>query len=299
MPVPRVAVPVVAGHWSKLYSVISQDRDAAMKLTLMTMMVLMLGMGWTSSVMAGGASIGERMQLILQEHVNEKGMVNYDALKSNETRVDTLYKQMSSVDQESFDRWSKDKQLAFLMDVYNLYTLKLILKHHPVESISKIKPEWKIWDQKEWKLLGNTVSLNDIEHKIIRPDYKEPRIHFTLVCAAISCPPLQNYSYMWIAERNKDLGKAMDEPTREFLANPGSFRIDQKGNKVYVSKLLEWYGDDFKEKFTPKSGYAGSDKQKAVIDFFAQYLDQSDAAWLKKGGYEIVWLEYDWKLNKQ
>ena len=92
------------------------------------------------------------------------------------------------------DELGRDERLALLINAYNAFTLRLILDHYPVASITDIPADQR-WDAVRWRLAGETYSLNQIEHELVRPNFREPRIHFALVCAAVGCPPLRTEAY--------------------------------------------------------------------------------------------------------
>jgi len=165
--------------------------------------------------------------------------------------------------------WSRNEALTYWLNAYNAYTLKLILNNHPVKSITDLHGG-KPWDVKWIKLDGKTYSLNQIEHDIIRPRYKDPRIHFAVVCAATSCPPLASYAF------DADIvNRQLDRLARSFINNK---KFNQTEDEVKISKIFDWYGEDFGD----------------VRTYLNKYLDTDIPE-----GTEIGYAEYDWALNKQ
>ena len=130
------------------------------------------------------------------------------------------------------------------------------------------------------QLFGQTLTLNTVEHGILRKDYVEPRIHFALVCAAKGCPPLRNESY--VATR---LDEQLNDQARQFLANAQKNRVDMESQTVYLSPIFKWYGVDFEK----KSG--------GVLQFLKPYWPEQERTELEKGDFKIRYTDYDWSLN--
>ena len=201
---------------------------------------------------------------LLQHHVSADGRVDYLGMQGDETALDSYLATLA--EETPQEDWSRAEALAYWINAYNAYTVKLILNNWPVTSIRDID---KPWEQKWIQLGGKTYSLNNIEHDIIRPRFKEPRIHFALVCAAKSCPPLPNEAFT-----AQNLDRLLERRTRQFI-NDEKFNVTQEA-VVRVSPLFDWYGEDFGD----------------VRDFLNDYLATDIPA-----GKEITFLDYDWSLN--
>jgi hypothetical protein len=227
--------------------------------------------------------------------VVSNGSVDYRGLKAYPGDLNRYLAALAQVTETQFNAWSKARQLAFLINDYNAETLRLIIDHYPVQGIKDIGSLFKgPWDQPVVRMFGRSVTLNVLEHDIIRKRYSEPRIHMALVCAAKGCPPLRSEAYT--AER---LDAQLDDQTRQFLANPIKFRIDRQKGTVYLSPIFKWYGSDFLGKHLPDSGFAGiKETERAVVNFCSRYLYPDDRAYLQAGGYSVRYLDYDWSLNE-
>ena len=201
---------------------------------------------------------------LLRRYVSPQGQVDYAGLTKDRVLVDTYLEQLSQ-NPPAAD-WSRDERLAYWINAYNAGTLQLIVDNYPVASITDLD-NGKPWDVKRVELGGTTYSLNEIENDIIRPRFGEPRIHFAVNCAAKSCPPLRNEAYT--AER---LDAQLEEQTRKFLNNEAYTAVD--GDQLRVSKIFEWYGEDFED----------------LPAFIARYRDVP-------AGAQITYAEYDWALN--
>jgi hypothetical protein len=143
-------------------------------------------------------------------------------------------------------------------------------------------------------LFGNIITLNVLEHGILRKQYIEPRLHMALVCAAKGCPPLRSEAYA--AER---LNEQLDDQAIRFLGNPAALRIDRGNGVVYLSSIFKWYGDDFRARYAPTAGFAGlNETNRAVANFCARYLSDAGRKFLEAGGYAVKFIDYDWSLNE-
>lgn len=214
---------------------------------------------------------------LLKEHVNDQGMVDYKGFKKDQEQLKKYLDLISNNAPGS--KWSEDEKLAYWINAYNAYTVQLILDYYPLKSIKDIGSSIKIpfvntpWDKKFIKIGGKEMDLNNIEHGIVRKQFNEPRIHFALVCAAMSCPPLRNEAYT--ADK---LDKQLDDQGRAFLNNPRVNEVSK--DKASVSKILDWYGGDFKKKMPIKDW----------INKYAKTNLQTN---------NITFKDYNWALNEQ
>lgn len=231
--------------------------------------------------------------LLLKRFVAD-GRVDYKGLKADPSALDAYLDSAAGVSEAEFNAWAEPEQLAFLINLYNAATLKLILDHYPVDSIRDIGTFLRgPWSRPVVRLFGGAITLDNLEHDIIRKRYDEPRIHVAVVCAAKSCPPLRSEAYTASA-----LDAQLDDQTRGFLESPIGLRIDRARRAVYFSSIFKWYGEDFVAGFSPKSGFAGLGRtERAVANFCSGYLSAPDGDYLKAGGYSVKYLDYDWSLN--
>ena len=232
---------------------------------------------------------------ILRKHVNSKGMVDYKVLKAAPGELDAFVKAVAEVSAEQVGAWSRDKQVAFYINAYNALTFRTVLDAWPLASIRDIKPD--PWENSRWTVAGREVSLNWIEHSKLRGHFGEARVHFVLVCAAIGCPRLPNRAIL-----PATLNAQLDATTAAFFTDPAKNRVDAGGGKVYVSKIMEWYGDDFVGwKGTPSAPELSGrpEKEAATIRLLGKHASEADQAFLAKNGFVVVFNDYDWALNSQ
>ncbi len=206
------------------------------------------------------------------------GSVDYAGFKEDAKRLDSYLSLLAHVDPDDL---SARDQKAFYINVYNAWTIKLVLLRYP--KISSIKDAGSLF-QSPWKIAmvklgGKTVTLEYIENDILRPKFKDARVHFALNCASKSCPPLRPEPY----DGNR-LNEQLEDQVRTFISNPAFNRIE--GQTLLLSKIFDWYAQDF-------GGTAGT------LEFLRRYAGPE----LRKGldtlgpSPKISYLDYDWSLN--
>lgn len=218
---------------------------------------------------------------LLKHYVDERGGVNYAGLLAQRG---VLQSYMARIAKAPFDELGRDQKLALLINAYNAFTLELILEHWDNGKLRSIKdiPDADRWNAKRWKIGGALWSLNQIEHEMIRPHFKEPRIHFALVCGAVGCPPLRNEAY-----QAATLDTQLESQAQYVHTHDRWYRLNTTTHTVFLTQLYNWYGGDFVQA-------AGS-----VLNFAARY-DPKLKQMLQAGSKpSIQWLDYDWSLNRQ
>jgi len=204
---------------------------------------------------------------LLNSYVEDNGNVDYLGFKKESENLNRYLEQLGS--KTVNENWSREKKLAYYINLYNAATVKLILNNYPLTSITDIN---KPWDKKWIKYGGELISLGEIEHKILRK-MNEPRIHFAINCASFSCPKLLNEAYT-----EDKLHKQLDKVTKDFINDPSRNIISE--NKVELSKIFKWYKKDF-------------ENNGSLIAYLNQYLKSSinpDA--------KIEYIKYNWSLNE-
>jgi len=234
-------------------------------------------------------------QTLLSQHIKaidngHSSAVDYAAIQQQQTLLQSYLKKLSQVSRNEFDAWSKSKQLAFLINAYNAWTVEFILTKYPdLESIKDLGSLFNSpWDKEFIPLLGKTVSLNDIEHGLIRGSgrYNDPRIHFAVNCASIGCPALREEAYT-----ADQLEQQLTEQTERFLSDTSRNYI--KADNLYLSSIFKWYGDDF------EVGFRNTKSIQSFILLYADALKLTDMqkSALAKQDLNIKFLDYNWNLN--
>ncbi|HBO7425067.1 TPA: DUF547 domain-containing protein [Pseudomonas aeruginosa] len=229
---------------------------------------------------------------LLAEHVAwvSQGVaseVDYQGFKQNEAPLDGYLASLSNVTRDQYDGWSRAQRLAFLINSYNAFTVKLVVDHYPVGSIKDIGGLFSSpWKQAFIPLLGQTLTLDLLEHSMIRAPgaFDEPRIHFAVNCASLGCPALRPEAF--VAER---LDAQLEDSQRRFLSDRRRNRFDADRRTFQVSKIFDWYGEDFVRQWGSLETYL--DQHSALLS--GQQSHQQSAR-----RSEIEFLDYDWSLNQ-
>ncbi|MBP2831721.1 DUF547 domain-containing protein [Aquimarina sp. U1-2] len=202
-------------------------------------------------------------------NVSDDGKVDYNGFMRDSSQLYKYFKELS--DRPPKENWSREEKMAYWINAYNAYTIKLIIDSYPLKSIKDIKDPW---DKKFFKIDGVWHSLGELEHKILRK-FGDPRIHFAINCASISCPVVWNRAYT-----AENLQTALDQQTEKFIND--SSRNSITSEVVSVSKIFSWYKKDFKVN--------GGDVKDFINRYAAVKIDNQS----KKG-----YMEYNWNLNEQ
>jgi len=213
---------------------------------------------------------------LLSKYVHE-GKVNYQGFLEEKALLEQYLSELASPTQQEFRRWSKEEQLAFWINAYNAFTVKTILDHYPLPSIKKIPG---VWDRFAFNAAGQRVTLNQIEHFILRAEFKEPRIHMAIVCASRGCPPLRNEAYM--ASR---LNGQLDDNAVQFFKDLLKAQWNPKKDTLMLSPIFSWFHEDF-----------GSPRD--LLLFVKKYLPTEIAHQIEEEKTHVRWLSYDWSLNE-
>lgn len=215
---------------------------------------------------------------LLNKYVEDDGMVNYIGFQSDSADL-TSYLELLKTNPPDEETWSKEEQIAFWINAYNAYTVKLIIDHYPLQSIKDIGSVIQIpfvnspWDIKFIEINGVKLDLNNIEHDILRKKFDEPRIHFAINCASFSCPKLRREAYV-----ASQLERQLQEQAINFINDPERNVITI--HDITISKIFDWFKGDFT-------------KNGSLIDFLNQY---SKVKIEQVAG--VSYLDYNWMLNE-
>lgn len=215
---------------------------------------------------------------ILKRYVSKadkQTFVDYQGILKEKNKLGSYLENLSKVSKSHFSSFNKKQRLAFLINAYNAFTVKLIIDHYPVDSIKDLGSLFSSpWKKEFFTLLEEKMHLDNIEHNLIRKNFNEPRIHYAVNCASISCPSL-----LEVAFTGNKLEQQLKLVEKNFLTNSKKNYIDKKNKTLYVSKIFKWYGDDFIK------------NHKGLLKYFESFYNTS----LKD--YEIEYLDYNWQLN--
>lgn len=262
---------------------------------VLPLVVLLMLSAVFSAVTTAQEALHQPWQALLTQHVSpindgHSSQVNYAGMKTDHAKLTAYLTALGKIDKQTFEQWPAPKQLSFLINAYNAWTVELILSTYPdIKSIKDLGSFFSSpWSKKFIPLLGETRSLDNIEHELIRGDnkYGDPRIHFAVNCASIGCPALREEAYT--AEK---LEQQLEQQTVRFLSDKTRNRFNKA--EMELSSIFKWYQEDF------SLGFRASDSLSAFILLYAESLGLTpeQQALLKAKKMDVDYLPYDWQLN--
>lgn len=224
---------------------------------------------------------------ILKAHGRDEGRrFDYVGLKREEQQLDDYLTSLAEVD---LSRLTSRELEALFINAYNAYTVRTILDHVSEDgeyAIGSIRDIENVFGRERHVVGGFTLSLDNIEHNVLRPTFKDPRLHFAVNCASRSCPPLPLRAF-----KGESLDEQLEAATKAALTNPDYVSVEE--NTLVLTKILEWYGGDF-----TNPSYRGS--EASLPAFIRKYADAPVREWIdsRTGDVPIRFRDYDWNLNR-
>lgn len=244
------------------------------KLRLAVVIAIVMGCGTFGTATA--AQVDHTLYAGLLSRYVTDGVVDYKGFKAAEDALDRYLEVLAEVDPAAL---SAPDRFAFYANAYNAWTIKLILMHYPgIDSIKQTGSLFRSpWKKRFVKLESRTMTLDEIEHDTLRAQFKDPRIHFAVNCASKGCPPLYHEPF-----EGRNLENQLDDVTRRFINDPARYRLDDQ--TLYVSKIFDWYGDDF---------------DNDPVGYFIKFAEGNLKARLtrQRAQLKVAYLDYDWTLN--
>ncbi|NOY69416.1 MAG: DUF547 domain-containing protein [Deltaproteobacteria bacterium] len=246
------------------------------KTMILLSMILCMALMITSDAMAADNRVDNSLYADLLSKYIKNGVVDYHGLKTEEKKLDAYLKILESADTK---KMSGNERFAFYINAYNAWTIKLILGGYPgIKSIKDMGSFFSSpWKKKICRIDGKILTLDDIENNILRPKFKDNRVHFAINCASKSCPKLISKPY-----EADVLNKQLDASAKSFVNNPKKNYL--KGNTLHVSSIFKWFAEDF-----------NNDIIAFINKHAARNLRRQLSA--RSGGIKIKYLDYDWSLN--
>ena len=255
-----------------------------MHLPLVTVRLALLGLilfSGTARAACTNADPAHAAWTAVMQRWAANGDVDYAGMKrEGQPQLDAYLATLAGTCGADYQNWTPQDRIAFWLNAYNAFTVRLILDNYPIASIRKIG--WLPLAAFREKFIpmpglkGATISLDEIENGTLRTAFHESRIHFALVCASRSCPALRGEAY-----RGADLDRQLDDQARSFLRDPAKNRVDRAARTLYLSSIFKWFRADFE-------AAAGS-----LQAYVAPYLDAGGEV----STYDVEFLDYDWSLN--
>ena len=262
-----------------------------------------------ATVAGGSAAIGGQSNsfdhsyraygAVLRAHVVGT-RVDYAELKKNRASLDAVVTELGQVNALQMAGWTREQQIAYLINAYNTFTLQAIIDHYPIQARwfrwftftpkNSIKQIDGVWTTLRWRVAGADMTLDEIEHDTLRKEYGEPRIHFAVNCASVSCPPIRREPY--VADR---LDRQLILAARDFLATDLGLQVD--GETLRVSSIFNWYGEDFIDTYARLIDAERSATERAILGVVAKYGPSEASELAQEGVARIRFQRYDWSLN--
>jgi len=230
-----------------------------------------------------------RLGQMLHRYIRN-GLVDYQGIQKSTELFNQALDQFQNVRDSDYKNWTRNEQEAFWINAYNITVVKTIIEHYPLQKAltwkailypsNSIQQIPNVWNRPALEVFGEKVSLNHIEHEILRKEFQEPRIHFALVCASLGCPVLRSEPYL--ADK---LDLQLNDQISAFLADPKKFRYNPDADTLYLSPIFKWFKKDF--------------EQVGGITSFLNVHLPGDVGKSISGKTKIKWLDYDWSLNER
>ena len=250
-----------------------------MKFSLIILFIAVVFSSCFSGIPKGNnkAITHEEWTSLLQKHVNKAGLVNYKGFIKDSMKLNAYLSKISA--NAPANSWSKDEKMAYWINAYNAFTVKLITSNYPVKTIKELGANNPIifvntaWDKKFFSIGNKSMTLNTIEFKIIKK-FADARTHFAINCASISCPKLLDVAY-----EAKTLNAQLDQQGKAFLADTDKNKVSATNPKL--SSIFKWYSGDF-------------EKGQTKIAFINKYANPQINT-----NANLDYLDYNWNLNEQ
>jgi len=241
---------------------------------------------------------------ILLEYVLEDGRVDYGNLRRKRLRLKHLLSKPDELDPSVYQEWPDKEKLAFWINTYNLKMLEVIVRNYPIQSSWWLRLTWPpsdirhidgIWSDYRFIVMDEEFTLGEVERRLFRKTFGDPRIYLALTYAARSGPSLRHTPY-----RGLELDRQLDEQIKAFLSSDQGFRIDRDKGMVYLSALFKpsWRGKEFVGHYgTQKKFKDHTAETRAVLNFLTKYLSEENVYFLEVENYTLAYMNFDWRLS--
>jgi hypothetical protein len=266
------------------------------------LLTLAAAFAFTAQPGAGAGLDHSDYDAFLKKHVRN-GLVDYGAIKRDSSRLTAYLRRLEVIDPKDFESWERDAKIALWINAYNAITIYGIVLNYPIEyggflararfPKSSIRQIADFWDTVFVKVMGLEITLDHIEHEILRKEFDDPRIHFSLVCASLGCPLLSNHAY-----DVESLQARLERDVGRFVNNEDKVRLDTVENKIYLSSVFDWYSEDFGAEAPPRWLERYPKSYRGVMNTVAQYTHEDERDYIINQAPRLEFLHYDWSLNE-
>lgn len=226
---------------------------------------------------------------------SRSGGVDYAALARERSQIERVIRMYYTANAKVVARLPERMRLAYWINAYNAFTLDLVAREWGERGggLKSIKDIEAPWTRPKWTVAGRSVALDEIEHDILRKEFREPRIHFALVCASRSCPSLREFPYTAVF-----LDAQLDSAAREFVLDPSRNDFTPRDGKIRISKIFDWYKKDFVGVYSDAEFERLYGRELgAVFAYVTRFLPADTVAALRAKRVRVTYLPYDWSLN--
>lgn len=246
----------------------------------------------------------DKYAAILKEYVRSDGRVDYAPLRRKRLVLKHLLAIPDALDPNVYQAWSRDEKLAFWINTYNLKMLDVIARNYPIESSMWLRLTWPpndirhikgIWSDHRFIVMDEAFTLGEVDRRIFRRTFGDPRVYLALTYATRSSPSLRRAPY-----RGEDLDRQLDEQVKAFLADETAFKIDALDGVVYLSALFKpsWRGKEFVARYGTDKKFKRYDAEtRAVLNFLTRYVSTDSVHFLEVENYTLKYVNFDWCLN--
>jgi hypothetical protein len=239
---------------------------------------------------------------VLTRFVDERGLVDYAGLKANREQLDAYVAALGKLEPMTYNAWSGAAKMALWINAYNAITLKIVIDHYPPRKAegaanpypaNSVRQIAGMWDRLRTNIMGQGRTLDEIEHGVLRKEFADARLHMALVCATRGAPALRNEPY-----DAKRLDDQLALQARRFVSDPGKVLPVAAENKVRLSPIFDWFGQDFVSLYERQAPTDPNPTPRSAVLWFVS--QNSDAlAWTTVQNWQVEWLPYDWRLNSK
>jgi len=240
----------------------------------------------------------EDYNALLKKFVHPGGLVDYKGLLAERKTLDDYVKRLGEVPPREIANASQYEQISFYINAYNAITLKRIVDNYPPKGMGLLHPKISIrnisgvWDKFTNKVAGKMMTLDHIEHEILRKRFKEPRIHVAVNCASLGCPPLRAEAYTGVK-----LETQLEDQAKQFASDQTRNNLDQESGVLYLSAIFDWFEEDFVS-YAADLPEGLPNRLRGGLGFLLHHATEERASFIRKGDFRVKVADYDWSLNE-
>ena len=241
---------------------------------------------------------------VLSTYVDKNGLVDYKTLRRKRLALISVLSEYANLDPNNYAAWSNDDKLAFWINAHNMCILKAVIDNYPIQPSrfkmifyppNSIMQLSDFWGKVDYTIMGEKYSIEEIENKVLRTQFVEPRLCFALSYASLGCAPLRREPYY-----GRNLSEQLDDQAKIFLASENGMKIDREERVVNLTAIVQWYENEFLLKYPPADAFKDKKPtEAAILTYISRHISQKDADWLLRKIFTLKYIRYNWALNEQ